>query len=84
MIPVRRKRGRSKIKTIQEQVETVASTEGQAQRPHAWSSYGGLYIPICDPNTPQTPHPNPPLTLHSFLGDALENRADEREYEGID
>lgn len=40
---------------------TVASTEGQTQRPHASVGFGGLYIPFYDPHTPLTPGPNPTL-----------------------
>lgn len=66
----------------QGQEETVASTEGQTQRPRASLRYGGLYIPLRDPHTPPRPHDHiQPWALLSFLGYALENRADEGEYD---
>lgn len=66
--------------------ETVASAEGQTQGPYSLLCYGGLYIPLCDPNTPRPDVQIQPSALQSFLGYALENRANERECdaEGID
>lgn len=72
---------KEKRKTIQGQEETVASTEGQTPRPYAALSYGGLYIPLCGPHTPDPMSKSKLRPLQSFLGYALENRADEREYD---